>query len=53
VLNMVRWDVEGVAQRRMTGILAWFGGAEQMRKRKVSSVEGWGGVEFVKPNVDL
>jgi len=48
VLGMVRWDVEGVAQRRMTGILAWFGGVERTRKRKVSSGRGW----FVKPNVD-
>jgi len=37
---MVRWDVEGVAQRRMTGILAWFGGVERTRKRKVWSAEG-------------
>jgi len=29
------------------------GGVERTRTRKVSSAEGWGGVEFVKRNVDL
>ena len=43
----------GVAQRRMSGIQAWLGGVERTRKKKVSSAEEWGGVEFVKPDVDL